>query len=66
MKLIISIIIPLLVGAVSGFFTNSGVKGWYATAAKPAFNPPNWVFGPVWTILYILMGIAFFLVWKVD
>lgn len=64
MKLIISILIPLLVGAISGIFTASGVKGWYANAVKPSFNPPNWIFGPVWTILYILMGIALFLVWK--
>jgi len=64
MKLIISILVPLLVGAISGFFTSSGVNGWYATANKPWFNPPNWIFAPVWTALYILMGIALFLVWK--
>lgn len=64
MKLFISILIPLLVGAISGLFTASGVKGWYALAVKPSFNPPNWIFGPVWTALYILMGIAFFLIWK--
>ncbi len=65
MKLVISILIPLLVGAISGLFTASGVKGWYVSAVKPAFNPPNWIFGPVWTILYIMMGIALYLVWKV-
>lgn len=64
MKLIISILVPLLVGAISGFFTSSGVNGWYATANKPWFNPPNWIFAPVWTALYILMGISLFLVWK--
>lgn len=64
MKLIVSILVPLLAGAVSGFFTSSGVSGWYATANKPWFNPPNWIFAPVWTVLYILMGIALFLVWK--
>lgn len=66
MKLIISILIPVLVGAISGFFTSSGVEGWYVFANKPWFNPPNWIFAPVWTILYILMGIALFLVWKAD
>ncbi len=66
MKLFISILIPLLVGGISGFFTSSGVQGWYATANKPSFNPPNWIFAPVWTALYILMGIAFFLVWKSE
>lgn len=57
---------PLLVGAVAGLFTSSGVNGWYAVANKPSFNPPNWVFAPVWTGLYILMGIAFYLIWKAD
>jgi len=64
MKLFISILIPLLVGGISGYFTSSGVNGWYAVANKPWFNPPNWIFAPVWTSLYILMGIALFLVWK--
>lgn len=64
MKLFISILIPLLVGAIAGLFTSSGVNGWYALANKPWFNPPNWIFAPMWTLLYILMGIAFFLVWR--
>jgi translocator protein len=63
-KLFISILVPLAVGGLSGFFTTSGVDGWYATANKPSFNPPNWIFAPVWTTLYVLMGIAFYLVWK--
>jgi translocator protein len=66
MKLIISILIPVLVGAISGYFTTSGVNGWYALANKPWFNPPNWIFAPVWSMLYVLMGIALFLVWKAD
>lgn len=66
MKLFISILIPLLVGAIAGYFTTSGVNGWYAVANKPWFNPPNWIFAPVWTSLYILMGIALFLVWRSD
>ncbi|MFZ1305800.1 MAG: TspO/MBR family protein, partial [Ferruginibacter sp.] len=66
MKLIISILIPVLVGASAGFFTSSGVNGWYAVANKPWFNPPNWIFAPVWTTLYVLMGIALFLVWRSD
>ena len=66
MKLIISILIPVLVGASAGFFTSSGVNGWYAVANKPWFNPPNWIFAPVWTTLYVLMGVALFLVWKSD
>ena len=66
MKLVISILIPVLVGAVSGYFTSSGVNGWYAAANKPWFNPPDWIFAPVWTTLYVLMGTALFLVWRTE
>jgi translocator protein len=64
MKLIISIAIPLIVGFSSAFFTTDAIQGWYATANKPSFNPPNWIFAPVWTALYVLMGLAFYLIWK--
>jgi translocator protein len=63
-KLLISISIPLAVGALSGYLTSSAINGWYATLNKPSFNPPNYLFGPVWTTLYIMMGIAYFLVWN--
>jgi translocator protein len=63
-KLIFSLIIPLSVGAVAGMFTSQAVPTWYASLNRPSFNPPNWVFGPVWTTLYILLGISFFLIWK--
>ncbi|MGI9547247.1 MAG: TspO/MBR family protein, partial [Flavobacteriaceae bacterium] len=62
--IIISVIICLLVGFLSGFATQSSVGTWYTTLNKPAFNPPNWVFGTVWTILYILMGVAAGIVWS--
>lgn len=62
--LIVSLAIPLAVGALGGFATAGSVTTWYATIAKPWFNPPSWVFGPVWTTLYVLMGIALFLVWR--
>lgn len=65
-KLIVSIAIPLIVGGTSGFFTVTGVESWYQTIQKPSWNPPNWIFGPVWTTLYVMMGIALFIIWKSD
>lgn len=62
----ISILIPLLVGFVGSFFTSTSVYDWYPTLKKPPFNPPNWIFGPVWTTLYILIGISLYLVWSLD
>lgn len=49
---------------VSGLVTQSSVGGWYQTLAKPSFNPPDWVFGPVWTVLYIAMAVAGWLAWR--
>ena len=61
---IICLIIPLAIGAIGGFFTMESVKTWYTTLNKPSFNPPNEIFGPVWSTLYVLMGISSYLVWK--
>jgi translocator protein len=55
---------PLLVGAFASLATASSVGTWYATLNKPFFNPPNWLFGPVWTTLYILMGVSSLMVYK--
>jgi len=63
-KLILSIVLCLLIGMFGSIFTSSSVSTWYTTLIKPAFNPPSWLFGPVWTALYILMGISFYLIWK--
>jgi len=60
--LIFSIVIVQLAGAVGAIFTSSSVSTWYAGVNKPVFNPPNWIFGPVWTMLFLLMGIALYLV----
>lgn len=65
-KLIISITLPLAVGGLGSFFTISSIPTWYATLNKPSFAPPNYVFGPVWTTLYILMGISLYLLWVVK
>lgn len=65
-KLIISIVGCELVGILGSLSTISAIPSWYATLSKPSFAPPNWVFGPAWTTLYFLMGVAFYLIWKQD
>jgi tryptophan-rich sensory protein len=65
-KLIISVVGCELVGYLGTPFTISAIPTWYATLNKPFFAPPNWIFGPVWTMLYFLMGVAFYLIWKQD
>ncbi|NMC35954.1 tryptophan-rich sensory protein, partial [Candidatus Beckwithbacteria bacterium] len=63
-KLIISILIPLIAGFIGSVFTSPAIPTWYASLARPSFNPPNGVFAPVWTTLFILMGMALYLVWQ--
>jgi tryptophan-rich sensory protein len=63
-KLVVSILIPQVVAGVVAYFTVTGNGSWYQSIEKPAWNPPNWLFGPVWITLYIMMGIAFYLIWK--
>lgn len=63
-KLTISLIIPQLAGGLGSYFTIGSVKDWYPVLVKPALNPPAWIFGPVWTTLFLLMGFALYLVWK--
>lgn len=62
--LIVSILICQAAGAVGAVFTTRSIPTWYARLKKPPETPPNWVFGPVWTTLYTLMGVASFLVWR--
>jgi translocator protein len=66
LKLIISLIIPQAVAASGAYFTVTGSGSWYQQINRPEWNPPGWIFGPVWTVLYIMMGFAFYLVWKSD
>ena len=64
LKLAAAILICLSAGAIGSIFTTPAIDSWYAQLIKPAFNPPNWIFGPVWTLLFVLMGIALYLVWQ--
>ncbi len=63
-KLLFCILLCELSGIIGSVFTVTALSTWYVDLLKPALNPPGWVFGPVWTLLYALMGIAAFLVWK--
>jgi benzodiazapine receptor len=63
-KLAISIIVCQLAGFVGSVFTKPAIPAWYANLAKPSFTPPNCIFAPVWTTLFLLMGISAFLVWR--
>lgn len=66
-KIIILTLICLAIGYVSGIVTQNGIETWYSTIKKPSFNPPNSVFAPVWTMLYILIGISGGIIWdKID
>ena len=62
--LILCLVIPVFVGALSGLNNADSVDTWYREIARPSFTPPSWVFGPVWTTLYLAMGFAAFLVWR--
>jgi tryptophan-rich sensory protein len=63
-KLIVSLGVCQAAGFIGSIFTRPAISTWYAELSKPRFTPPDWVFGPVWIALYILMGIAAFLVWR--
>jgi benzodiazapine receptor len=63
-KLIISIVLPQVAGGIGSLFTMTSVTTWYVGLNKASFNPPGWIFGPVWTALYLMMGIAVFLIWR--
>lgn len=62
-KLITSVCVPFVAAVVGSAVTIPNIATWYATLDKPFFSPPNWLFGPVWTLLYLLMGLSLYLVW---
>lgn len=57
-------VICFAAAAVGGYFTSTSVRTWYQEISKPAWNPPEWLFGPVWTVLFAMMGVALWLVWR--
>jgi len=61
---VVSVAIPLFIGFIGSFLTTPSIDVWYASLNKPWFTPPNWLFGPTWTVLFILMGLALFLILK--
>lgn len=65
-KIAVMVVVTLLIGGSAGFATTDAIRTWYVTLEKPFFNPPNWIFGPVWTLLFVLMGYAAGVVWSSD
>ena len=63
-QFVVCLLLPLVVGGLSGAATAKGVSGWYQTLLKPPFNPPNYLFGPVWTVLYLAMGVTLYYLWQ--
>ena len=64
LSLVLSVLAVELVGASGAVFTAQGLSSWYGTLQRPALAPPNWVFGPVWTTLFALVGVAVWVVWR--
>ncbi len=63
-SLLVLLLLPFVAGGIGSFFTDPVIPNWYENLNKPFFNPPNWIFGPVWTLLYLMMGVAAYLVWR--
>jgi len=66
LRFITSILVCQAAGFIGSFFTTPAIPGWYANLQRPTFTPPSWLFAPVWTILFVLMGISLYLVWRKD
>jgi benzodiazapine receptor len=63
-KLVVSLVACQCAGLIGSIFTTPAIPTWYATLQKPSFNPPSWLFAPAWITLYLLMGVAAFLIWR--
>jgi len=63
LKIVLCVVACIVIGGLSGLATSNSINTWYVHLNKPSFNPPNWLFGPAWTLLYTLMGIAVALIW---
>ena len=64
--LVIFLVVCFAAAGIGGAVTTPKISSWYATLAKPTWNPPNWIFGPVWSSLYFCMAVAAWLVWRQD
>lgn len=64
LKLVISVLITEGAGGIGSIFTFEAIPNWYASLAKTAITPPNWLFAPMWVTLYLLMGISFYIIWS--
>jgi tryptophan-rich sensory protein len=64
LKLVVSLVIPQIAGWIGSIFTIPAITSWYSTLNKATLNPPSWIFGPVWTALFLLIGVSLFIVWK--
>jgi tryptophan-rich sensory protein len=64
LRIVLVVFTCLTIGYLSGMVTRESITTWYPTLVKPVFNPPNWIFAPVWTVLYILMGVAGGMIWN--
>lgn len=64
LRIAVVVMTCLVIGYFSGMVTRESITTWYPTLVKPVFNPPNWIFAPVWTVLYIMIGVAGGMVWN--
>ncbi|MFN7676050.1 TspO/MBR family protein [Flavobacterium sp.] len=64
LRIVTVVLICVVIGYLSGMVTRESITTWYPTLVKPVFNPPNWIFAPVWSLLYIMMGVAGGMIWN--